>query len=268
MFPNQEPFLTFDVRNAITTHMIEEGDKEACGWITLSNKGYVYHPRENKAKDPEHFFQFSKRDSTMISTREDIVAFVHTHPHGPLSPSKKDMEIQISVGKPSVICARDQMGVIDIFSFGDHILDVPLDGRPFRTLVTDCYEAIRAYYWQKHQTKLKAFPREDAWWSTSAVNMPLEERDLYSRFFNEMGFDEFTPDLGNPNSRNHPRPGDGILMKLGPTIGDVVNHAAVYIGNNLIYHHRVAKLSGVTPLGYCLNTGMVRKWVRNRDFII
>jgi len=49
-------------------------------------------------------------------------------------------------------------------------------------------------------------------------------------------------------------------MKMGNTT--VANHAAIYSGDNKIYHHRIHHRSGETPLGLVIQNNYVSKWLR------
>lgn len=261
-----EPFLTLEVRNGLVQHMLDEAPNECCGVITLSKGKYAYIRKENVHREPEHHFSFDKKTKAEVNTKKSVVAYCHSHPTGPAVPSKKDMEIQTAIRKPSVIASvSPDTGLIDLFSFGDHLLDAPLEGRDFRYGQFDCLHAIRSYVWQIEQRYMPPAPAsEDGWWNIGKDD-PAELADnpnLYEKNFKNYGYREFTPDLENPSSVNYPREGDILLMQMG---APVINHAAVYIGNNLIYHHRFGKQSGTTPIGYVLGANYIRKWVRHEQ---
>ncbi|HEU5092912.1 MAG TPA: Mov34/MPN/PAD-1 family protein, partial [Nitrospira sp.] len=258
-----EPFLTLEVRNALTQHMVDEGDRECCGLITLSKGKYAYVRSENVHPEPEKSFRFDKQTNVDLSRKKSIVAYCHSHPNGPQVPSQHDTEKQDQIKKPAVIVARNPLtGVIDLFSFGDHLLEAPLDRRDFRYNVFDCLAALRSEVWQREGRYMPPAFSENGWWLVGYRN-PAEVRDnlnLYERNFERYGYREFTVDLENSSSPYAPKIGDVLMMQLG---APVINHVAVYVGNNLIYHHRQDKLSGHTPIGYVLGAGYVRKWVRH-----
>lgn len=260
-----EPFLTLAVKNALTRHMIAQGDNECCGLITLSKGEYEYHPVENVHPKPEESFRFDKQTNADVSRKKSIVAYCHSHPHGPQVPSQHDTEAQARIGKPAVIVARNPAtGVIDLFSFGDHLLEAPLDQRDFRYNVFDCLSALRSWVWQNEGRYMPPAFSEDGWWlvgKDSFAELP-NNLNLYDKNFARYGYREFTVDLDNPASKYAPKIGDVLMMQLG---APVVNHVAVYVGNNLIYHHRQGKRSGKTPIGYVLGQNCVRKWVRHED---
>lgn len=251
-----EPFLPFEVKNSIVQHTMENPLMEICGLITLSADGvYSYERLENVHEEPVSNFRLRQEDQIRVVTDNAVVAYVHSHPNGPNCPSKLDMEIQVGIGKPSVICAVVN-GALDVFSFGDHLLNLPLDGRTFRHGVTDCYEAARGWYWQNRGLLLDPFPRSDDWWSATEDN-----EDMYLRNFESQGFEAFKPNFKDRNSDLHPAEGDALLIQFDGS--KVINHCAVYVGNNLIYHHRAHRKSATMPIGYMIDQNYVKAWVRH-----
>jgi proteasome lid subunit RPN8/RPN11 len=248
--------------------MLLNKDVEVCGYIRKTANDYEYVPCENVHDKPEDHFRFHKMDQVIIMTDPDVVAFCHSHPNGPDIPSLLDMETQVRVGKPAVIVCRNVLfGTIDLFSFGDHTLDYPLDGRDFRYGVQDCYEALRGWVWQNEHRKMASVPREVDWWNIGRGNPAKlsENPNMYETMFEDFGYREYQVELSKPHSVCHPRVGDLVLMKLGNA--PVCNHAAVYVGNSLIYHHRVNHRSGKTPLGYCISQNYCVKWLRRADVL-
>jgi proteasome lid subunit RPN8/RPN11 len=260
-----EPFLTLEVRNAIFQHMVEAGEHECCGLITLSSGEYKYVPQENVSANPTETFSFSKEVKAKMSRSKSVVAIAHSHPNGPDTPSAMDMKTQISLKAPSVIAYRNpDTGVVGIFSFGDHLLDAELVGRDFRYNQFDCVQALRSWVWQNEKRYMPPPPPSDnGWWMRGADNAEelTENLNLYERNFERYGYKVYTPDLDG-HSEWSPRVGDVLLMQLG---APVINHAAVYVGDNLVYHHRAGKQSNYNPIGYFLNMGYIRKWVRHES---
>jgi proteasome lid subunit RPN8/RPN11 len=269
-------YLTFDVKSAMIQHMLDNLDVEVCGLISLSNGEYTYEPQENvhpqKDEPGLDVFKFAPKVSKRIVSDKNVVAYVHSHPNGPMFASLPDMETQVKVKKTSVIVARDTgNGIVEVFAHGDEMLDYPLYDRVFRSGCTDCYEFIRAWKWQVEQTYLDPFPRNDDWYhmgkkfNENGVYMGVDfeqlklNPDMYDKNFESQGFIEYEPDFSNPNSVEYPQVGDLLFMQLD---APVINHCAVYIGNNQIAHHRFGKKSGTNAIGYLLEQGYIRKWAR------
>jgi cell wall-associated NlpC family hydrolase len=139
------------------------------------------------------------------------------------------MQSQIVAGIPFGICTSSSEGATQIMWFGDHTLDIPLEGRPFIFGMLDCYDLIRSTFWQQRQIKLKNFPRWTAFWDD---NTPL--------------YEDYYPDAGFVPV-NDLQKYDVILMKIGRS--EVANHAAIYIGDHMIMHHLMPKESRIDLLG-------------------
>jgi cell wall-associated NlpC family hydrolase len=76
-------------------------------------------------------------------------------------------------------------------------------------------------------------PRDNLWWETG--------EDLYMRDFEKGGFTKLDVDPQRPDLKV----GDVFLFKLR---SKVANHAGVYIGNGLIFHHVQGYTSHRAPL--------------------
>lgn len=237
-----------DLYVALVSHMMECEPKECVGLVTSSN-GYV--KLENIHPEPERAFKVKVNDAFRLLHDPDIIAFFHSHPGGMKCPSQADMETQINFGKPGIIAARDfQSRHVEIFQYGDHLLDMPLEGVMFRQNVYDCFEIIRRHFWQTRAMKLRQVPRDPNFWMA-----PLEgNQNYYERLFGDFGFEQID------TRKMSPEPDDVILCQTDGS--SVINHAGVYIGNNLMLHHRIGKRSGKTPVSFYEQSGYIRKWVR------
>jgi proteasome lid subunit RPN8/RPN11 len=255
-------FLNGSVKNAIHDHAMSS-DREICGIIKRVKKQFLYERCENIHPNPEEHVRFSKAVYLRIANDSSVVAFVHSHPQGPIEPSKQDMIMQAALKKPAVIWARDPAsGIVQLFSFGDHLLDEPLIGRMFHYGVMDCYEAIRSFYWQTFKLYLDPYPRTDWWWDNElADEVESEDRDMYMKYFMDQGFEPYTANFSDPLHPNAPQFGDLILMQVG---SNVVNHGGVYVGNNEVYHHRMGRRSSKHPIGYFTDKNYVRVWARHK----
>ena len=68
---------------------------------------------------------------------------LHSHPNGPVFPSRPDMEGQIATAVPWGIIALDEERIGDPEIWGDQLPVVPLLGRSFMHGIRDCYSLIR-----------------------------------------------------------------------------------------------------------------------------
>ena len=214
----------------IRLHAVAEYPRESCGLI-LSNGEYL--PCENTAADPEHDFRIATKTMT-----QDIAAVVHSHPDGPGEPTASDMQSQIACGVPFGICVSYKDYAEPPFFWGDSLPVPPLLGRQFRHGPSgndgcgDCYALVRDYYRQERGVTLLDFPRDNDWWRNG--------EDLYTAHFVEAGFRPLT-------AAEQPERGD-VAMIVVPR-SDVVNHAAIYLGEGLFLHHLYNRLSVREPVG-------------------
>lgn len=192
---------------------------EACAFIV----GNKLIPVENISTTPTQSFELSAEDS-LIQLKAN--GFIHSHPDGPIYPSKADMISQKSARIPFgiITCTNDSTSAS--IWLHDDTLGIPLDERPFIHGIFDCYSLIRGYYKQAKNITLPDFPRDMNWWEN-------KKEDLYMKNFELAGFKEISSD-------DVLQEGDVILMNIQ---SDVVSHAAVYIGDGLLLHHLRGKIS-------------------------
>ncbi len=214
-----------EVEAAAAEHAVAEWPRESVGYVM----GGAYVPQANIAAD--RVKEFLVADSAWS---DDVQAVVHSHicfgSVDPIrrAPGKSDMLAQLSAAVPFGIVASDGKAATPILWFGDHVLDEPLIGRDFVPGVMDCYELVRAHYWQARRIRLKSFPRDVDW----------DERgeDLLMRGFAQAGFVQVAPEQA--------RPDDGLLMAIP---GGRVNHCGVLLGDGTMLHHRADQFSRREP---------------------
>lgn len=211
---------------AAKAHALAEYPNEAVGVVA----GGAYLPQENLGINGDRRGFMRVRDG--IFSEIEIQAVIHSHVQpSPRGPGKDDMESQISTDVPwgIVQVSADGTGTAPILWFGEHVLDMPLIGRPFVGNVTDCYELVRGHFWQKLGIKLRSFPRDFEWWTV--------EPKLIEDGFAQAGFVPIPPRDAQPN--------DGLCIRL-PGHG-AVNHCAVLLENGLMLHHLRDQLSKREP---------------------
>lgn len=204
----------------IRAHAEREYPRECCGVITVVKGKERYVPCRNIA-EKDHDFQIHPGDFAEAEDAGEVIAIVHSHCNRPPIPTQADL-VQCEVhGKPWVIVSWPTG---QIHTFEPTGYKAPLVGREFHHGILDCYALGRDYYQEKLGITLPDFPREYEWW--------LKGQNLYLEHMEEAGFVRVDPST----LRLH----DGLLMQLAsPT----PNHAAVYIGENLILQHVMHRLS-------------------------
>ena len=219
--------------------------EEAVG--VIRNGAYI--PLENKAADKTKAFAI---DSAVIKDK-NIEGIVHSHPGGPAWPSCHDMKSQMDSGLVwhiAVVGTALTPEVKDeVFSFG---MPPQLSGdEGYRHGVSDCYSLIRGYYAKRWGICLDDVPREWAWWQ--------EGEDLYEKCFRDVGFERVQDEA--------PKEGDVFLARVR---SPVVNHAGIWLGDGLIFHHiggregiNLEKLPQKEPAERWMK--FIDGWIRHKD---
>ena len=215
--------FNYNVEQEAIEHAKEQFPKESVG-IVVDDR---YIPLDNNHQNPTNDFKVDVGDYLKYG---DVQAVIHSHPHlgdivPRLYPSELDMRTQMSMAVPWGIICCDKERSYPIQWFGDQVPIKEFIARPFIHGIYDCYALIRDYYRKEHNLVIKDYPREWNWWATGNVHM-------YRDLFFDAGFKEI------PLSQI--REGDGFLATLGRHAlrNNVVNHGGVYIGNDLILHHK------------------------------
>lgn len=233
MSVKREELLTEEIVQQIQAHAIEEYPNECAGLIMTDGS---YRRVKNEAYDPTTAVYFPKGEVFPLLMEGKIAAFVHSHPNGPNFPSRADMDSQQETDVPWVIVSTNGEACLAPFAFGDQLERPPLTDRGFQHGVTDCYAFIRDWYLEKRGIVLPEFSRSWEWWG---------KEQLYLDGFSRAGF--------KPIALDELQEGDGILFAVR---SNTPNHAAVYVGNNLIAHHAasrqgwdMSRLPQVEPIG-------------------
>lgn len=176
----------------------------------------------------EGSFQIDAEDLAAVEDAGyEVLAVVHSHPDqdDPV-PSPADLECCDAGDLPWHIVGMPSRRWVTVTPAG---LLPPLVGREFVYGRSDCYSIVRDWYRLERRVWLADVPR------TSDT-----EPD---------GGSIYLPRLASHGWRvvaGEPRTGDVLLMRMGAR---EPNHAALYLGDNLILHHLEGRLSAREPLG-------------------
>lgn len=212
--------MTPENRRLALDHAMREAPREACGLLIVERGREIYVPCRNLAVGSNHFI-LDPLGYAAAEERGEIVAVIHSHPGAPPEPSQADRVACEASGVPWHIVGLPSGAWASIEPCG---YVAPLVGRTWAHGVLDCYGIVRDYYGQVLGISLPNFAREDEWW--------LKGQNLYLDNFAKAGFEEVNP----VTLREH----DVVLMQIR---SQVPNHAAVYVGGNLILHHNTNRLS-------------------------
>jgi proteasome lid subunit RPN8/RPN11 len=226
----------------LKAHAARAYPREACGLLVANGHKAVYVPCENVATEPELRFRIQPRAYLDAERHGPIIAVCHSHPNGRAQPSEADRAACEACKLPWYIFAYPADELVRIEPCGYR---VPLVGREFVHGVLDCYALVRDFYAQELKIELPDYERPDDWWEHG--------QDLYLDNFQKAGFRRV----------DTLQKYDGILMQIrSPT----ANHAAVYLGDDIILQHLAGTLSHRTVYGgyWAKNTMM---FVRHAAFL-
>lgn len=205
-------------RDDALAHAMAEIPREACGLVIVRKGREVYRPCRNLATGDDQFV-ISPDDYEAAEADGEVVAVVHSHPFIPPTPSQADLVSCEATGLPWHI-VNVPTGAWHSFTPSGYV--APLVGRQFSHGVLDCYAIIRDWYSQVRCIILPDYERHDGWWRAG--------QSLYLDNFTHAGF-QVCQELHE---------GAVLLMQIG---SKVPNHAAIYLGDDMILHHVQGRLS-------------------------
>lgn len=214
-------------RDIAEQHARECHPAESCGLLVRTPDGAeVYWPCRNIATADE--FHLDPDDLARAEDLSmDVMAIVHSHPvQDDPEPSQADLQHCDAGDLPWHIVgmpARRWITVQPVHQLPD------LVGREFAYGSSDCYSIVRDWY-----------RRERGIWLADVPRSSDTEDD---------GSSIYMPRLSSHGWRivdGEPRQGDVLLMRMGAR---EPNHAALYLGDNLILHHLEGRLSAREPWG-------------------
>ena len=208
----------------IRSHAERDFPRESCGLIVVRKGRKRYIPCRNVAERNEHFIIHAE-DQVAAEDIGEIVMVVHSHPNIPAVPSQADLVGCERSGVPWGI-VNWPTGAVHEFKPSGYV--PPLYGRVFSHGVLDCYSFIQSYFSETLGITLPDFDRPDEWW--------LKGQSLYLDGFASAGF-VLVDDM-----KQH----DVLLMRVA---SPVPNHAAVHLGDGLIGHHQMGRLSSKDIFG-------------------
>lgn len=216
--------LNKTLEKQIFKHAEDEFPKECCGLVVKVGKTKKYIPCKNSAHE-DH-----RQDEFVISAEEyadaedsgEILAVVHSHPSATTQPSVRDKAVCSAMEIPWVIVSWPDADIRTIVPE-----KAPLEGRPFcHGTDFDCYGLVRDYYREIYNIHLNRYEHDRYWWEIPG------DTSFYEDKYEEEGFYKV--------SDGSLKEGDLIIMQIRAS---KPNHAAIYLGNNIIFHHLFGKPS-------------------------
>ena len=213
--------LSETVKNQALEHAKAEFPAESCGLVAVIKGRRRYFPCRNLAETPDEHFVLDPLQYAEVEDQGEIVAVVHSHPKTNPAPSQADRVACEKSALPWHIVnpQTEQWGYCEPEGF-----ELPYVGREFVFGIVDCYSLCRDWYKRELGLDLKDYDRRDQFW--------LRGESLYMDNFANEGFHRISID--------ELQYGDAILMQLESPLP---NHAAIYLGDQLILHHVQKRLS-------------------------
>jgi len=212
--------LAKNVIAGIERHAEECYPKECCGVVIVEKGKRRYIPCKNIAPTGKDFW-IDPVDLIAAEERGKVVMIVHSHCNISPRPTEADL----------IFCERSGVEWLIInwptkitYQFKPSGFELGLYGREFNHGIVDCYAFVRDYYHRELGIELSDYHREDNWW--------LNGENHYLNLYEEAGF--YQIDL--EDLQKH----DMIYMTVA---SQVPNHAAIYLGDGVIGHHQVNRLS-------------------------
>lgn len=214
-----------ELRDIVTEDIRAHADitfpEECCG-LVLSDGSTVRF--DNESPTPRHSF---KMDPARLLTFLPRAEFLyHSHPNRPAKASQADIASCDEVRLPYLIMSIPSGETCRQLPEG---MEVQLLGRTFVYGVSDCFSLVHDFYQQKLDVMLPEVVRPAfGWWKSGEIN----------------AIEEAYPDAGFTEVES-PQFGDILLMQAGGC--KVIDHMAVYIGDQHIMHHTLMGLSRISP---------------------
>lgn len=233
------------IMNAITAHVEAEYPNEACGVVVQIGRRQEYLPCRNLSETPTESFTLAPEDYAAAEEQGEVLMIIHSHPDVvQLIPSEMD---RIQCDHSGV-----EWGIMS-WPDGDFCTIAPradrgLTGRQWVLGHADCWTLIMDYYQQEHGITLNNWSVDYEWWVDGKENR-------YDENWQAEGFVEV--------DRADMRPGDMVMMQVS---APVINHAAIYLGENTILHHMSGNLSARVPYGKYYRDRTMRV-VRRKELI-
>ena len=196
-------------------HAKKEFPRESCGLVVRVENVDTFHPCKNIAEKDINFI-IDPADYMKAEDSGKILSVFHSHCNIPATPSEAD---RVSCEKSGLTWHILSLPLGSWAKMDPIGYAAPLIGRTYSYGVLDCYSLITDFYKEKFKIDLMDFERGSE-----------NKESLYLENYEKAGFEEAT-DL---------KYGDLILMQIG---GAFVNHAGIYLGNDLMLHHARNRLS-------------------------
>lgn len=195
--------------------------KESCGLLAIVKGKETYFPCKNLANDQISYFIIDPDDWAKAEDSGELVGLIHSHPKGSIFPSEADKNACEYLGLEWHIYSPK---LNDWYSFKPSGYKQPsLIGRQWIWKVQDCYTLLVDYFKSKNLV-VKDWPR------------PKDPTELFTNGLLE----DVLPKSGFIEVNDDIKKDDVLLMTM---IGKGASHVGMYVGDQMVLHHQVGRLS-------------------------
>tara|TARA_R100001463_G_scaffold89397_2_gene144166 strand:+ start:834 stop:1553 length:720 start_codon:yes stop_codon:yes gene_type:complete len=213
--------ISEEIKEQALIHAKEESPRESVGLVHIVKGRERYFRCKNQAEEPELHFCLDPSDYLKCEKQGEIVGVIHSHPISNPKPSEADKVACERTDLPWFIVNpnTEKWGYYEPSGF-----KLPYVGREWAHGVVDCYTLWKDWYKGELNIDMSEYNRQDDWWNKG--------ENLYLDNFKNEGMREVkVEDI---------QYADIILMNIE---SPVPNHAAIYLGENVILHHVTNRLS-------------------------
>lgn len=210
--------LNNEILDAVKTHVNASPKREICGLIVSHKRKNFYVPCTNVSQGDNEFI-IDAEELADIEDKYKILAVVHSHIGVNPNPSQADL-IEIEKHKLPYLIMNYPLNTYTFTEPSGY--KAPYVGRQFVHGITDCYAMLVDYYKRELGLDIKDYKRNPEWW--------IKGDNLYLENYEDAGFVK-VDDL---------QPHDVIIMQVA---SPVPNHCAIYLGDNIILHHVMGRVS-------------------------
>jgi len=206
----------------------QQAPEEACGLLAIIKGKETFWPCKNLAEGKFEFFLLDPDDWAECEDTGEVIGVIHSHPLGAATPSDTDKAACEHLGFPYYIYSIEHNHWECFEPTG---WKAPtLIGRKFIWGKYDCWSIISDWYLETKNIKLKEWERPKR--IKDFIKNPLFEKGLPITGFNKQ------------ESNKNIEVGDVLLFQ---SITGNLDHAAVFIGDNMILNHNIKALSCREP---------------------
>ena len=201
----------------------KQSPNEACGLLAIIKGKETFWPCKNLAEGKHEFFMLDPDDWADCEDTGEIMGVIHSHPKGAATPSETDKAACEHLGYPYYIYSIEHKSWNMVEPSGWK--SPSLIGRTWIWAKQDCWNLVTDYFLEKKQIKLKH-------WERPKKIKAFTDNPYFEKVLTGSGFIEVEKDNIKEND---------VLLMQGPE--QKLSHVALYLGNNLILHHEIKKLS-------------------------